>query len=115
MKDFIHKLKEFGYSVSDWTYLGQWNPRYVFEKDSEEFTYFINVNLQSKEITFYKVLKFTATSYAELKEQFNSGDFRKALAYPVDVQLVKLVADNFNVMTEFWLKNEEGLKNVEKH
>ena len=68
---------------------------------------FINVNLQRKEITFYKVLKLTANNYKDLKKQFNSGDFNKALACPVDVQLMKLIVDNFEVMTKFLVEIEE--------
>lgn len=107
MEKLVSELKKFGYKVSDLTDLGKFNPCYVFVKECEDCNLFINVNLQRKEITFYKVLKLTATNYEDLRKQLNSGDFHKALAYPVDVQLMKLIVDNFEVMTKFWSEMEE--------
>ena len=107
MQKLIHELKKFGYEASEMTWLDKWNPHYVFVKECEDCNLFINVNLQRKEITFYKVLKLTATNYDELIKQFNSGEFHKALAYPVDVQLMKLIVDSFEAMTKFWLERME--------
>lgn len=107
MEKLVSELKKFGYKVSDLTDLGKFNPCYVFVKEYEKWNLFINVNLQRKEITFYKVLKLTANNYEDLKKQYNSGDFNKALACPVDVQLMKLIVDNFEAMTKFWAEIEE--------
>ena len=107
MQKLVSELKKFGYEVSDLTDLYKWNPSFVFVKKCDDCNLFINVNLQRKEITFYKVLKLTANNYEDLRKQYNSGDFNKALAYQVDVQLMKLIVDNFEAMTKFWEEIDE--------
>lgn len=110
--DFVKKLRnQYGFIVNDKSVFYDKIFILVFEKEEEDCILTLNINVTKNEITFYKVMKLTATNYDDMLKECSS---RKALAYPVSYELMKLVVENYDTIIEEKNKIVERRKKLEE-
>ena len=98
-RKFITTLKnKFGYEYDEMTMLIPNHERFVFKKETISEIFTININIPNNEITFWKFEKLTGNNMSELMSEMNNS---VALAYQVDVELMKLVVNEVDNLKAF--------------